>query len=258
MGKHYKKREKKIAKFKIGKIIYILVLIFFALLVVISSINIVKWYLNNKENSRIQQEISESVTINKDEENIETKYVIDFQELKTKNPDTVGWIKVNGTDIEYTVVKAKNNDYYLTHNFEKKYNKSGWIFADYKNKIDGTDKNIVIYGHNVRDNSMFASLKNILKEEWYNNPENYKITFITEQETAIYEVFSVYQIEREDYYIQTDFASNTEFAKFINKIKSRSIKDFNIEVTNEDNILTLSTCANNNNYRIVLHSKKIK
>ena len=75
---------------------------------------------------------------------------------------------------------------------------------------------------------MFGTLRNVIKEEWYNKPENYKIILITENEKAEYEVFSVYQIENEDYYIQTKFATETEFTKFINTIKSRSVKSSNI------------------------------
>ena len=162
---------------------------------------------------------------------------------------------VKSRKYKFRIVKANDNSYYLSHNFNKEYNIAGWIFADYKNKFDTTDKNIVIYGHNMRDNSMFGSLKDVIKKEWYNN-ESYKyITLITEEEYHIYEVFSVYQIEKEDYYIKTNFKNN-ELEEFINTIKERSKKDFNVKVTKDDNILTLSTCANNNKYRVVLHAKK--
>ena len=127
---------------------------------------------------------------------------------------------------------------------------------DYKNKLDGTDKNIVIYGHNIKDGSMFGTLKNILEEEWYNNEENYIIDLITEKEKLRYQVFSVYKIENEDYYIDTEFKKN-EFVKFIETLKERSIKYFDVEVVEEDSILTLSTCADNNKYRVVLHAKRI-
>lgn len=147
------------------------------------------------------------------------------------------------------------NDYYLTHNFYKNYNKSGWIFVDESNKLDENDKNTVIYGHNVRDNSMFGSLKKVITPEWYDNEENYKIKLITENGEKIYKVFSVYQIEAEDYYIQTEFDSNKQFEQFIETLQKRSIKNFNEKVTTENQILTLSTCANNNKYRIVLHAK---
>ncbi|MBR6640742.1 MAG: class B sortase, partial [Clostridia bacterium] len=154
------------------------------------------------------------------------------------------------------VVQAKDNSYYLRKNLDKKYNIGGSIFMDYKNKLDGTDKNIVIYGHNMKNDSMFGTLKNILKEEWYNNEENYIINLTTEKEEKKYKVFSVYKIKTEDYYIDTEFKEN-EFEKFINTLKDRSIKDFGTEIDEQDNILTLSTCADNNAYRIVLHAKQI-
>ena len=213
--------------------------------------------MNNQNNKKISDEIAEFVTVDETKEDNEEKYVVDFEKLKEKNSDIVAWLKVNGTNIETTVVKTTNNDYYLTHNFNKEYNSAGWIFADYKNKVDGTDKNLVIYGHNMRNNSMFGSLKWVINEDWYNNEDNKYITLITENETQVYEVFSVYQIEKEDYYIQTNFNTEKEFNTFAQTIKKRSKKDFNVDVNKEDNILTLSTCANNNKYRVVLHAKKI-
>lgn len=248
MGKHYKS-NKKILFLSILRLLFIIALI-------ISIIYIVKWYKDSKQNKELKEKISET-TVTQSIENEETKYEVDFKKLKETNKDTVAWIKVNGTDIEYPVVQTTNNSYYLKRNFNKEKNKAGWMFADYKNKLDGTDKNIIIYGHNMKDNSMFGTLKNILNEEWYNNEENYIINFITEEKQHKYEVFSVYQIKNEDYYIKTDFAEN-EFADFIQILKNRSIKDFNIETTSEENILTLSTCGNNYNYRIVLHAKEIK
>lgn len=243
-------------KKKLFNVVMRIIELIFLILLVYSSINIFKWYNNNKENKQIINEIAESVTINEDT-NEEKKYKINFEELKQKNSDTVAWLKVENTNIEFPIVQANNNSYYLTHNFDKKYNVAGWIFADYKNKLDGTDRNIVVYGHNMRDNSMFGSLKDVITEEWYNNEENKYITFVTENDYQTYQVFSVYQIQTEDYYIQTEFKSN-EFQEFIDTITKRSKTDFGINVSKEDTILTLSTCANNNKYRVVLHSVRVK
>lgn len=248
-AKHYNKNKTNIP--------IIILMIFFIILLFFSGTKIVIWYMNNQNNKKISDEISKFVTLDETKEDNEEKYVVDFEKLKEKNLDIVAWLKVNGTNIETTVVKTTNNDYYLTHNFNKEYNSAGWIFADYKNKVDGTDKNLVIYGHNMRDNSMFGSLKWVINEDWYNNEDNKYITLVTENETQIYEVFSVYQIEEEDYYIQTSFNTEKEFSTFLETIKKRSKKDFNVDVNKEDNILTLSTCANNNKYRVVLHAKKI-
>ena len=249
-AKHYNKKK--------TNIISIILLFIFIILLFYSGTKIVIWYMNNQNNKKISDEISKFITLDETKEDNEGKYVIDFEKLKEKNSDIVAWLKVNGTNIETTVVKTTDNDYYLTHNFNKEYNSAGWIFADYKNKVDGTDKNLVIYGHNMRDNSMFGSLKWVINEDWYNNEDNKYITLVTENETQIYEVFSVYQIEEEDYYIQTNFNTEKEFSTFLETIKKRSKKDFNVDVNKEDNILTLSTCANNNKYRVVLHAKKIR
>ena len=248
-AKHYNKNKTNIP--------IIILMIFFIILLFFSGTKIVIWYMNNQNNKKISDEIAEFVTVDETKEDDEEKYVVDFEKLKEKNSDIVAWLKVKGTNIETTVVKSTNNDYYLTHNFNKEYNSAGWIFADYKNKVDGTDKNLVIYGHNMRDDSMFGSLKWVINEDWYNNEDNKYITLITENETQVYEVFSVYQIEKEDYYIQTNFNTEKEFNTVAQTIKKRSKKDFNVDVNENDNILTLSTCANNNKYRVVLHAKKI-
>lgn len=250
MRKHYKKKNNK--QFMLS-----FILIFFIITFLLSSFFIIKWYIDCKENKKIEDQISEVVIIENNQKNEEgKKYKIDFDKLKHINEETVAWLKVNNTNIEYAVVKSENNSFYLNHNFEKKYNNGGWIFVDYHNNLDGTDKNIVIYGHNMKDNSMFGTLKNILKEEWYSNEENYIIDFITEEASYQYQVFSIYKIEKEDYYIDTEFKKN-EFEEFIYTLKDRSIEDFNIDVSAEDSILTLSTCADNNKYRLVLHAKKI-
>lgn len=236
-----------------NKIVLILRIVFIIILI-FSIVKIVEWVMNNKENKEIMQNLVEIVEV-VDKESDE-KYEVKFNKLKEINSDTVGWLKVNNTKIEYPVVKTNDNSYYLSHNFEKNQNKAGWIFMDYENKLDGKDKNIVIYGHNMKDGSMFGTLKNVLTEEWYDNEKNQYIIFATENEYQKYIVFSIYQVEKEDYYIQTKF-KDEEFQKFIDKITKRSIKDFNVEVLKDDSILTLSTCASNNKYRVVLHAKKI-
>ena len=127
---------------------------------------------------------------------------------------------------------------------------------DYKNKVDGTDKNIVIYAHNRKDGSMFGTLKNVLTEEWQKDTKNLIISFITGTEKQEYQVFSVYTIENEEYYITTNFKNDTEYQNFVSEIKSRSIIDFGVDIKSDDQVLTLSTCADNNKYRVVLHAKK--
>lgn len=104
---------------------------------------------------------------------------------------------------------------------------------------------------------MFCSLKNVLNENWYSNSENHIITFYTPNETLQYQVFSVYQTSLNDYDTSTYFDSDESFENFLTKIKNNSVYNFNVEVDKHTQVLTLSTCANNNKYRVVLHAKKI-
>lgn len=231
--------------------------------VLYSLFNIVNWYLCNKENASINEKIQESIevvvqednTSNDEEEPIKEIYQIDFKTLKEQNSETKGYVKVNNTNIDYIFVQHNDNSYYLKHNFEKSWNIAGWIFGDYHNKFDGTDRNIVIFGHNTKDGSMFGTLKNVLNEDWYKNEENHIVTLVTESDTYYYQVFSTYSVKPEDYYINTEFSSDNEFNSFIKEIKSRSIYDYDVEVTEKDKILTLSSCISSGSKRVVLHAK---
>ena len=256
MSKHEKNENK--------KHIVIIIQCIFWLILIYSLSQIVMWYIHNKQNEKIMEEISRTISVVEDGQNIESEvkkeerdYEVDFNTLKKVNSDTIAFLKVNGTQIEYPIVKTTNNEYYLNHSFDKKYNAAGWIFADYKNKFDGFDKNIVIYGHNRKNGTMFSTLKNILNKNWHEDEGNLKINLITEKDSFNYQVFSVYQIKKEEYYLQTNFNNDDRYLRFIEILKKRSIKDFNIDVNEEDQILTLSTCANDNNYRVVLHAKKL-
>ena len=240
---------------KKSKIVVTFIQIVLIAVIIFSGIKIIEWIKSNKKNKDIMSEIKENVVINNEMDSNNEEYKIDFAKLKQKNSDAIAWIKVNGTDIDFPVVKGTDNSYYLTHNFDKEKNKAEWIFADYRNKFDGTDKNIIIYGHNMKNGSMFASLKDVIKEEWYNNENNKYIALITENENCKYQVFSVYQIETEEDYLQTNISN---FKEFVEKIKGRSKKKFNVDIKETDSILTLSTCADNTKYRVVLHAVKIK
>lgn len=244
-----KNKNKKTKKNILNLIVYFMLLVIMAY----SGTKIYKWYKDITNNKEIAEKIKNTLIVYENKKD----YVIDFNKLKEQNNETVAWIKVNNTNIEYPVVKGNDNIFYLNHSFDKSKNSAGWIFADYRNKFDNTDKNTVIYGHNMRDGSMFGSMKNILNSDWYENEENTNITLYTENEKRSYKVFSIYKIESEDYYIKTEFINDKEFEQFVNTIKNRSIKKFDIDVSSSDSILTLSTCAKNNKYRVVLHAKEI-
>lgn len=246
IARRYKEKKKRNILITIIQIILIGCIIW-------SSIYIIKWLYENKKTNNMQNKIKTAVTIDK-----QNGYKIDFEELEKQNKDIVAWLRVNNTNVDYPVVQATNNDYYLHHSFDKTQNSAGWIFLDYKNKLDGTDKNLIIYGHNRKDGSMFGTLGKALNEEWYKNEQNQQIEFITKNEKNIYKIFSIYQIPDEDYYITTTFNNNEEYLNFLNKIKSRSIYNFNVNLDENTQILTLSTCGASNKNRVVIHAKKLQ
>ena len=219
-----------------------------------SLVNIINWKKDVDDNKDILEEIKENIITNEENDLIK----IDFKSLKEKNSDTIAYIKVNGTNIDYVVVKGNDNSYYLNHNFNKEYNVAGWIFSDYHNKFDETDKNIVIFGHNTKNGSMFGTLKNVLDKSWQENKDNLEITLVTEKGQYKYQVFSTYSIIAEDYYINTIFNSDNEYSRFLNEIRFRSNYDYNVEVNSNDKILTLSSCIGDGKKRVVLHAKLIE
>lgn len=199
----------------------------------------------NEENSQDNPQIN--TTYNKN-------YSKMFSELKTINPETVGWLTVKGTNIDYPVVKHSDNDYYLKKDFENNNNRYGWLFMDYRNTAPTLGQNTIIYGHDS-GGVMFGNLYKVLYRKWYTNKNNQKITFNTETESSTWQIFSIYKIDTTTDYLKTTFTGN-EFQDFINMITQRSIYNFNVNVTNTDKILTLSTC-HGDKQRLVVHAKKL-
>lgn len=181
---------------------------------------------------------------------------VDLEKLRNENLDTIGWIKVNDTNINYPFVQSTDNEYYLKHSFYKKSNSAGWVFLDYRNNFEALDKNSILYAHGRLNNTMFGSLKKVIEPSWYQNQNNRYIQISSLYANTVWEVFSVYTIEPESYYLQTEFISDEEFQTFYNELKNRSVAEFNTELNPSDKILTLSSCYNDK-LRIVLHAKLI-
>lgn len=184
---------------------------------------------------------------------------VDFKDLLLKNPDTVGWVKVDGTSINYPFVRGSDNKFYLNHTFNRSLNSAGWVYLDYRNDKSLTkNRNSILYAHNRLDSSLFGTLRKVLTSSWQNNPNNHVVKIATETETSLWQVFSVYKTPVTSDYLKVNFEANNEFLMFAEKLKSRSVYNFNTSVSLTDKILTLSTCSDDNNGRIVLHAKLIK
>ncbi len=175
--------------------------------------------------------------------------------LKQTNPDTVGWVTVNNTTVNYPVVQASSNSYYLVHDFNRKSNSLGWIFMDYRNDPINLQQNTIMYGHNLaRDKLMFGDLKKTMDPKWYKNPNNQYITFNTAGANMQWKIFSIYKVAVTNDYLYNTFESEAQFNEFINKLKSRSIYDFGVDVPSNGKIITLSTCQNSGKNRLVIHA----
>ena len=161
------------------------------------------------------------------------------------------------TGFQKFCVQSNDNAYYLNHSFTKKKNEAGWVFLDYRNDINNLSRNNIIYAHSRLDKTMFGSLKNILSNNWYKKTDNHIIKLSTEKENTLWQVFSVYHIKTENYYITTDFRDDDEFKTFIDTISKRSKLKFDASVDVNDTILTLSTCRAGDE-KVVLHAKLIK
>lgn len=183
---------------------------------------------------------------------------VDFNELKSINSDTKGWIYINNTNVNYPFVQGDDNSFYLNHSFDKTYNVAGWLFADYKSNFNKFLKNTVIYGHGRVDQVMFGSLEKVLNDSWYTNKENQIIKLSTPEKNTLWQIFSIYTIPSESYYLTHTFENDASYKKFLDTMLSRSIYNFGQKVDTDDNILTLSTCLDTNGNRIVIQAKLIK
>ncbi len=271
------KGKKNTRKRKNKKWPWVLLLIVLFAIIVVCLVKIVFWLKDNKTTSEVVNDITNNTNIEekKDDENTELVnkeenttsdywyYIkfplidVDINKLKEKNSDTVGWINVNNTNINYPYVQGKDNNYYLDHSFNKKYNEAGWVFLDYRNDKNLSNKNNILYAHSRLDKTMFGSLSKTLKSNWYNNKDNHIIRLSAETENTMWQIFSVYKIPEETYYITTNFNSDNDYQKFLNTIKERSIHNFSTNLTTDDKILTLSTCYSDTE-RTVVHAKLIK
>lgn len=181
---------------------------------------------------------------------------IDFEGLKKVNEDVIAWISVGAIEISYPVAQGTDNDYYLHNTFEKQANIAGCIFMDYECKKDFTDPNTIIYGHNMRNESMFGRLKKFREEETFNQDAYFWI--FTPERIFKYEIFSCQEVGATSETYQLQFQDKEKFQEYIDAAFQRSILKRDIEVTSEDKIVTLSTCTGNSATRFLVQGKLLE
>lgn len=176
----------------------------------------------------------------------------DFTELKKINAEIVGWLTCEGTAIDYPVMHTDNNDFYLKHLYDKEENPSGSLFSDYRNSGLFTDQNTVIYGHNMKDGTMFRSLNSYKMQEYYE--EHPVLILYTPNGDYLIELLSGTLEDGNNEFVRLSFESNHDFLEYINDLQSRSTFKSAVKVNPDDSIVSLCTCSyerDNARYQVV-------
>lgn len=172
---------------------------------------------------------------------------VDFDCLKKLNSDCIGYIVVPGTKLSYPILKSSDNSDYLNLSLEKKKNKSGSVFMDYRCNSDFTSPNTIIYGHNMKDGSMFRTLNNYNDQSYYKEHPNVYIINSADGKTHKYNILSVFPTSpTSELAYALDYSNEFEYLKFLDSIKSSSLYDTEVTYNNMKPIITLSTCRGSN------------
>ena len=273
------RRKREQIKQKRGKPIIPLIMMILSLIIYLIMVFIfTRWYVQNKRIEYLQDDILNSTVrieeiendLNTDSSTGENNEIIadsnysdvpyidvDFTNLLNTNSETVAWIKVNGTIIDYPVVQHNDNDYYLHHDFYGNATDLGWVFGDYRDNFSTFGYNTIIYAHNLINDTMFGSLSNVLTSSWQNNTDNHYVKISTPTSNTVWKVFSVYTIVPTVDYLKTSFTEN-EYQEFLNMLTGRSVYNFDVPLSTNDKIITLSTCDDAGTKRLVVHAKLVK
>ncbi len=192
------------------------------------------------------------------EEKLQQKSTLtSLNQLQEQYEDMVGWIQIEHTKVDYPIMQATNNEFYLTHNYEGEKFRAGSIFLDYRNDPSLNDRHSIIYGHDLRNGSMFGQLHQYEEQSFADSNRYFTIELGNERLTL--EVFAAYQTTTDFYYIETVFTDES-YDQFINMIQKKSSISYDGNVNGNDQIITLSTCVSDNqrNERFVVHAKIVE
>ena len=169
------------------------------------------------------------------------------------NPDFMGWLKISGTTIDYPFVSSKDNKDYLKRDFNGNYSEAGTLFLDYRNLGNFNDRHTLIYGHNMKNKTMFHNLT------YYRDPDFFSRHLTIElsglYETRTYNIFSVYEISADDYAFTLNFSSDDEYLTYLSELENASLHRQDLELTADQRLLTLVTCSYGvNNGRTIVHA----
>ena len=213
---------------------------------------------NQIEEMAVTERDADSAEVTGPSAQIKPAIEVDFDKLKSVNEDVVGWIYVDALpDISYPIVKGKDNQTYLHQTYEKNYNFAGTIFVDYENSGDFSDCNTLVYGHNMKNGSMFGHLKKFREDDKLYKQDKY-FWILTPERNYRYEIITAYTtgVNSDTYTLFK--GPGEEFEKYLETIKGYSeIQTDDTDLTIKDRIVTLSTCTGNESTRFVVQGKRV-
>ena len=227
------------------KVIKIILLVICLCVFIFSAYNIYKYLSEENANKKLNNELMEKAIIETPNDNNDNTQEnedilpisVDFSVLKQENEDIVGWLYLEDSPINYPVVQSNDNDYYLRRLVNGEYNIAGSLFMDYRNDSNLEDNNTIIYGHNMKNNTMFGSLQEYKNQDYYDNHR--VMYYFTPEKNYIIELFTGYTISVDSDIYDLSVIDSSKLEELISKSDFES----NTKVTEEDKIITLSTCA---------------
>lgn len=243
---------------KVRKILFLISLIVFLFSATCLVYMGYEYYYNKKLNDDLSKRLSQ--IIENESNNNKSQNGSIMQNLIHVNSDIKGIIKVNNSKINYPIVQCDNNEFYIKHDVKKNKSKYGTIFIDYRNKLNNNSlagQNVILYGHNMKDGSMFADLKLFKNKEFYKNNQIVDLAILPKKYK--FQIFSVFVVNADFDYRKVYFHNDEEVSKYLKLIKSSALYFKNVEFNCEDTMLTLSTCSyDRENARLVVQGKLIK
>lgn len=266
--KALKIKERLTPKKKIDKKKLVTFLIFgiAAVGLITSSVAIASHFINGSRQQKLVDSARQQFSFSEEKED-STGELLSFDALKEQNDDVKAWLTINGTNINNPVYQTTDNLFYVNHNMQKEKNRYGALFFDYKNVITSskTSQNLTIYGHNMKDGSMFGTLQNYRKLDFYKSNPTFKLTTLYGAEE--YRVFAVMVMnataaDDNGYiynFVASDFAGQGKFSSWVHEAQERSIISTTVDVKENDKVLTLVTCSEDfNNSRFVVMARKTR
>ena len=255
-GKRHKKKNNKIL------VVIRIVLIITA---ITSATYILLYFYNSHKNKNLYTDILSNIEENRENKAGQESSVLvnAVKELQKENADVKGWIKIDGTNINYPLLQTTDNDYYVSRNYKRENSKYGSIFMNYNSDLKNEKSHVIIYGHDMKDGQMFAGLLNYTNKAFYE--ENPFITIATDEKEEKYKIICVFksrQFYEDDtgvfrYYRYFDFNTQNELKEYVNNCKKEQLYDTKADIT-DSQIITLTTCEySQDNGRLVVVAQKI-